>query len=122
MCARLSRTRKYEILTTDTTSAAPVETTPGERATAETSPEKTTFSSIGVLPDIVDALAEVNIVHPFPIQQMAIPIALTGTDMIGQARTGTGKTLAFGITALQRIIVPGDSDFELQAKPGAPQA
>ena len=54
----------------------------------------------------MDALAEVNIVHPFPIQQMAIPIALTGTDMIGQARTGTGKTLAFGITALQRIIVP----------------
>jgi superfamily II DNA/RNA helicase len=36
---------------------------------------------------------------------MAIPIALTGTDMIGQARTGTGKTLAFGITLLQRIVV-----------------
>ena len=61
----------------------------------------------------MDALAEVNIVHPFPIQQMAIPIALTGTDMIGQARTGTGKTLAFGITALQRIVVPSDRDFEL---------
>ena len=43
--------------------------------------------------------------HPFPIQAMAIPIALTGTDMIGQARTGTGKTLAFGITLLQRIVV-----------------
>src|SRR3712207_8354386 len=39
----------------------------------------------------------VGISHPFPIQAMAIPIALTGTDMIGQARTGTGKTLAFGI-------------------------
>ena len=113
-CAhRLCRTRKYEILTTETTTAAPVETTPAELAT---------FASIGVLPDIVDALAEVNIVHPFPIQQMSIPIALTGTDMIGQARTGTGKTLAFGITALQRIIVPKDPEFELQAKPGAPQA
>ncbi|HEY5980055.1 MAG TPA: DEAD/DEAH box helicase [Microlunatus sp.] len=75
-----------------------------------------------MLPEIVDALAEVNIVHPFPIQQMSIPIALTGTDMIGQARTGTGKTLAFGITALQRIIVRHDPEFELQAKPGAPQA
>ncbi|MDN5804543.1 MAG: DEAD/DEAH box helicase, partial [Microlunatus sp.] len=75
-----------------------------------------------MLPDIVDALAEVNIVHPFPIQRMAIPIALTGTDMIGQARTGTGKTLAFGITALQRIVVPSERDFELQARPGAPQA
>ena len=42
---------------------------------------------------LVDALAEVNIDHPFPIQQMSIPIALTGTDIIGQARTGTGKTL-----------------------------
>ena len=113
-CApRLCRTRKYEILTTETTTAAPVETTPAELAT---------FASIGVLPEIVDALAEVNIVHPFPIQQMSIPIALTGTDMIGQARTGTGKTLAFGITALQRIIVRHDPEFELQAKPGAPQA
>ena len=53
---------------------------------------------------------------------MAIPIALTGTDMIGQARTGTGKTLAFGITLLQRIVVPQRRDFELLAKPGAPQA
>ena len=59
-----------------------------------------------MLPDIVDALSDVGIVHPFPIQSMAIPIALTGTDMIGQARTGTGKTLAFGITLLQRIVVP----------------
>ena len=53
---------------------------------------------------------------------MAIPIALTGTDMIGQARTGTGKTLAFGITLLQRIVVPTERDFELLANPGAPQA
>ena len=52
---------------------------------------------------------------------MAIPIALTGTDMIGQARTGTGKTLAFGITMLQRIVVPGERDYAHLAKPGAPQ-
>ncbi len=58
---------------------------------------------------------------PFPIQSMAIPIALTGTDMIGQARTGTGKTLAFGITMLQRIVVPGERDYAQLAKPGAPQ-
>jgi superfamily II DNA/RNA helicase len=75
-----------------------------------------------VLPDIVDALADVGIVHPFPIQAMAIPIALTGTDMIGQARTGTGKTLAFGITLLQRVVVPGERDYDSLAKPGAPQA
>lgn len=60
--------------------------------------------------------------HPFPIQQMAIPVALTGADLIGQARTGTGKTLAFGTTLLQRIVVPSDPDFEFLAEPGAPQA
>jgi len=60
-------------------------------------------------------------VHPFPIQALAIPIALTGTDMIGQARTGTGKTLAFGITILQRIVVPGERDYAQLARPGAPQ-
>ncbi|HYP46563.1 MAG TPA: DEAD/DEAH box helicase [Propionibacteriaceae bacterium] len=53
---------------------------------------------------------------------MAIPIAITGTDMIGQARTGTGKTLAFGITLLQRIVVPEERDYDALAKPGAPQA
>jgi superfamily II DNA/RNA helicase len=52
---------------------------------------------------------------------MAIPIALTGTDMIGQARTGTGKTLAFGVPMLQRIVAPGDRDYIHLAKPGAPQ-
>ena len=70
---------------------------------------------------IVEALEQVGITHPFPIQSMAIPIALTGTDMIGQARTGTGKTLAFGITMLQRIVVPGERDYAQLAKPGAPQ-
>lgn len=74
------------------------------------------------MPDIVDALSAVGITHPFPIQSMAIPIAITGTDMIGQARTGTGKTLAFGVTLLQRIVAPGDRDFEAQAAPGKPQA
>ena len=53
---------------------------------------------------------------------MAIPIALTGTDMIGQARTGTGKTLAFGVSLLQRTVVPGERDYAQLAKPGAPQA
>ena len=62
-----------------------------------------------------------GIVHPFPIQSMAIPIALSGTDMIGQARTGTGKTLAFGITMLQRSFAPGQAGYDELSKPGAPQ-
>jgi superfamily II DNA/RNA helicase len=45
-----------------------------------------------------------------------------GTDLIGQARTGTGKTLGFGIPLLQRTISPGEADYEELAAPGKPQA
>jgi superfamily II DNA/RNA helicase len=61
-------------------------------------------------------------VEPFPIQEMTLPIALMGTDLIGQARTGTGKTLGFGIPLLQRTISPGEADYEELAAPGKPQA
>jgi superfamily II DNA/RNA helicase len=74
-----------------------------------------------VIEPIVHALEQVGIITPFPIQAMAIPIALTGADMIGQARTGTGKTLAFGITLLQRVVVPGERDYPELSKPGAAQ-
>ena len=60
--------------------------------------------------------------EPFPIQEMTLPIALMGTDLIGQARTGTGKTLGFGIPLLQRTISPGEADYEELAAPGKPQA
>ena len=63
-----------------------------------------------------------GILHPFPIQALSIPIALAGTDMIGQARTGTGKTLAFGITLLQRIRVQSDPEYADLKAPGKPQA
>jgi superfamily II DNA/RNA helicase len=75
-----------------------------------------------VLPEICDALDRVNIVEPFPIQEMTLPVALMGTDLIGQARTGTGKTLGFGIPLLQRTISPGEADYEELAAPGKPQA
>jgi superfamily II DNA/RNA helicase len=94
----------------------------GTTLNEQSSPEdQKTFRDLGVMPAIVEALARSDIVQPFPIQAMAIPITLTGTDMIGQARTGTGKTLAFGITILQRIVVPGERDYAQLAKPGAPQ-
>src|SRR5688572_2866043 len=95
----------------------PIESTPADPP-AEISK---TFTDLGVLASIVEALDQVGITSPFPIQSMAIPIALTGTDMIGQARTGTGKTLAFGIPMLQRTVVPGERDYAHLAKPGAPQ-
>src|SRR5437868_1741196 len=63
----------------------------------------TTFHELGVVPEIADALQAEGIVEAFPIQELALPIALSGHDIIGQARTGTGKTLAFGAALLQRI-------------------
>nr|WP_255511386.1 MULTISPECIES: DEAD/DEAH box helicase [Kribbella] len=56
------------------------------------------------------------------MQEMTLPVALMGTDLIGQARTGTGKTLGFGIPLLQRTISPGEADYEELAAPGKPQA
>jgi superfamily II DNA/RNA helicase len=62
-----------------------------------------TFRDLGVAADICDALAAGGIVTMFPIQALALPIVLAGHDIIGQARTGTGKTLAFGVSLLQRL-------------------
>ncbi len=75
-----------------------------------------------MLPEIADALSAVGITEAFPIQEMTLPIGLMGTDLIGQARTGTGKTLAFAIPILQRIIAPRDPDFHELVAPGKPQA
>lgn len=61
------------------------------------------FSELGIDADIVAALATRGITNPFPIQEQAIPLALTGQDLIGQAKTGTGKTLGFGLPILQRL-------------------
>ncbi|MGP9502174.1 DEAD/DEAH box helicase [Specibacter sp. AOP5-B1-6] len=84
--------------------------------------EKETFASFGVHHEIVSSLTEAGILHPFPIQAMTLPIALTGHDIIGQAKTGTGKTLGFGIPALNRIVAPKDEGFDKLDTPGAPQA
>ncbi|WP_436844210.1 DEAD/DEAH box helicase [Streptomyces subrutilus] len=62
---------------------------------------------------------------PFPIQEMTLPVALSGTDVIGQAKTGTGKTLGFGLPLLERVTVPADVEAG-RARPDqltdAPQA
>ncbi|HET9875485.1 MAG TPA: DEAD/DEAH box helicase [Mycobacterium sp.] len=61
------------------------------------------FAQLGVRDEIVRALAEDGIEHPFAIQELTLPLALGGDDLIGQARTGMGKTFAFGVPLLQRI-------------------
>jgi superfamily II DNA/RNA helicase len=75
-------------------------------ATAEPETETVlSFAELGVRPETVAALAAMDITAPFAIQTLAVPIALAGSDVIGQARTGTGKTLAFGVPLLERVEV-----------------
>jgi superfamily II DNA/RNA helicase len=81
----------------------------------------TTFRELGVHPEICDALERASITTPFAIQEMTLSVALLGTDLIGQARTGTGKTLAFGIPVLQRSVSPKDPDYA-ELPQGKPQA
>lgn len=82
-----------------------------------------TFADFGVNPLIVQALANAGIISPFPIQSMTLPVALAGHDIIGQAKTGTGKTLGFGVPLLHRAIGPGEPGYdELGEGAGKPQA
>lgn len=81
-----------------------------------------TFGDFGVEDRIVQALAEVGITHPFPIQALTLPVALSGHDIIGQAKTGTGKTLGFGIPLIQRVTGPGEEGWEAIRRAGRPQA
>src|SRR3954465_6379798 len=60
------------------------------------------FAKLGVRNSLLRGLAEAKFETPSEIQALLIPRALTGVDILGQARTGTGKTAAFGIPILQR--------------------
>ena len=61
------------------------------------------FYGLGIAPGLLQVLDTLKFVVPTPIQHKAIPIAITGQDIIGIAQTGTGKTLAFGIPMIQRL-------------------
>ena len=62
-----------------------------------------TFTDLKIDQDMVDALASKGIIEPFPIQSQTIPLALDGQDIIGQAKTGTGKTFGFGLPLIQAL-------------------
>nr|WP_308169172.1 DEAD/DEAH box helicase [Cellulomonas hominis] len=81
-----------------------------------------TFADFDVRPEIVAALADAGITTPFPIQAMTLPVALSGHDIIGQAKTGTGKTLGFGVPLLHRVVAPDEQGFDALPAPGKPQA
>src|SRR5450830_1398182 len=84
--------------------------------------QDTSFADYPILPEIIEALADVGITRPFPIQAMTLPVALSGHDIIGQAKTGTGKTLGFGVPLLHRVVAPGEEGFDALPSPGKPQA
>ena len=80
------------------------------------------FASFGLSEEVVDALAAQGITHPFPIQALTLPVALTKRDIIGQAKTGTGKTLGFGLPILEHVLGPNEEGYSDLPKPGLPQA
>lgn len=67
------------------------------------------FQSLNLSPEILKALTEEGYTDPTPIQSQAIPIALKGTDLLGCAQTGTGKTAAFSIPILQNLAKKPDN-------------
>ncbi len=81
-----------------------------------------TFAELPLRKETIDALHLHGFLAPFAIQEMVLPIALADGDVIGQAKTGTGKTLAFGIPVIERVISPSDPEWDSLEAKGAPQA
>ena len=80
-----------------------------------------TFAELPLRPETIEALHAHGFTEPFAIQEMVLPIALGDGDVIGQAKTGTGKTLAFGIPVIERVIAPNDPEWAEFATKGVPQ-
>ncbi len=79
-----------------------------------------TFAELGVDPAIVAALTADGKTHTFAIQELTLPLALAGSDLIGQARTGMGKTYGFGVPLLHRLVHA--QELGLRALDGTPRA
>ena len=73
-----------------------------ETDNAEVFDQTMTFADVGLNENVLKGLADANFTRPTYIQAQLIPPALTGTDVLGQAKTGTGKTAAFGLPLLHR--------------------
>ncbi|NNU27824.1 DEAD/DEAH box helicase [Isoptericola sp. JC619] len=114
-------------VTTDTTAGDAVAATgtseePDYSTAAAIQAQDVSFADFGVREEIVAALRDAGITHPFPIQAMTLPVALQAHDIIGQAKTGTGKTLGFGVPLLHRVAAPGEPEYDELPAPGKPQA
>ncbi|AKD97169.1 DEAD/DEAH box helicase [Rhodococcus erythropolis] len=77
------------------------------------------FAELGVRDEIVRALNEIGIERTFAIQELTLPLALAGDDLIGQARTGMGKTFGFGVPLLHRIVTAENGTAVLDGTPRA---
>ncbi len=77
------------------------------------------FAELGVREEIVRALGEIGIERTFAIQELTLPLALAGEDLIGQARTGMGKTFGFGVPLLHRVATADSGTTPLDGTPRA---
>ncbi|OZC70342.1 ATP-dependent RNA helicase [Rhodococcus sp. 06-462-5] len=78
-----------------------------------------TFAELNVDPTIVRALSEMGIERTFAIQELTLPLAIAGDDLIGQARTGMGKTFGFGVPLLHRLATDNSGTSPLDGTPRA---
>ena len=68
------------------------------------------FNDLDLRPELLHAIRDAGYIDPTPIQAQAIPIVLKGQDLLGCAQTGTGKTAAFALPTLQRLMTTPSKD------------
>src|SRR5690606_6231051 len=118
-CARDAMTRKGTILSKITVEQEPGLTETLVTAELDTTHTAPTFAELGVRDEIVRALDERGIERTFAIQELTLPLALAGEDLIGQARTGMGKTFGFGVPLLHRVATADSGTTPLDGTPRA---
>src|SRR5215208_7154153 len=84
------------------TSSAPADAAAVVEDGADQAPPS--FAELGLAPDVLRAIDDAGYTTPTPIQAAAIPLALRGRDLIGLAQTGTGKTAAFTLPIVHRLL------------------
>lgn len=116
MRAETRKARPLSKITVDNEDAAAETTVSAQLDSTHVAP---TFAELGVRDEIVRALGEAGIERTFAIQELTLPLALAGDDLIGQARTGMGKTFGFGVPLLHRV---STADSGTAALDGTPRA
>ena len=76
------------------------------------------FSTLGLSPSLCTPLAALGYTRPTPVQTLAIPVVLGGNDLLARAQTGTGKTAAFGLPMIDRLLVRGQRPADRRSPRG----